>query len=253
MIRICAVINRQLAVNIGLALTDDDITLVETAELEGYKSRNLVSCLLDRLHNVLNKRVPEKLRAKDEIQLLKRVKNRNVWIMIDDLDATFQNTKEESLELSTFFSACRYLLQDMKGIFVRITMRTDVWTLIRRFDESLDKTEQYVNEINWLQKDFLQLLYLRIKAHLEKLQIPLPKEPTHVPERDAQERVLELIFVSKMDWGSSVAMGIKTVDTYKVIYTLHPCYREALDIKKLDRSHREKFLRGRRKPMAKRY
>jgi hypothetical protein len=220
MIRICAVINRQLALNIGLALTDDHVTLVETAELEGYKSRNLVGCLLDRLHGVLDKRAPEKLKAKDEIQLLKRVKNRNVWIMIDDLDATYQNTKEESLELSTFFSACRYLLQDMKGVFVRVTMRTDVWALIRRFDESLDKTDQYVSEINWLQKDFLQLLFLRIKAHLDKLRIPLPTVPAHVPERDAQERVLELIFVPKMDWGSSVAMGIKTVDTYKVIYTM---------------------------------
>jgi hypothetical protein len=179
-----------------------------------------VGCLLDRLHGVLDKRAPEKLKAKDEIQLLKRVKNRNVWIMIDDLDATYQNTKEESLELSTFFSACRYLLQDMKGVFVRVTMRTDVWALIRRFDESLDKTDQYVSEINWLQKDFLQLLFLRIKAHLDKLRIPLPTVPAHVPERDAQERVLELIFVPKMDWGSSVAMGIKTVDTYKVIYTM---------------------------------
>lgn len=126
MVRICAVINRHLALNIGLALTDDKITLVETAELEGYKSRNLVSCLTDRLYRFLEKGAPEKLPVKDEVQILKRFKDRNVWILIDDLDATFQNTKEESLELSTFFSACRYLLQDTKGVTVRITMRTDV-------------------------------------------------------------------------------------------------------------------------------
>jgi len=220
MTRICAVINRQLALNVGLALTDDKITLVETAELEGYKSRNLVGCLLDRLHRILEKQAPEKLQVKDEIQMLRRAKNTNVWVMIDDLDATFQNTTEESLELSTFFSACRYLLQDVKGLVVRATMRTDVWALIRRFDESLDKIDQYVKEINWLQIDFLQLLYLRIKAYVAREQIPLPEPPSFVQERDAQERLLELIFVPKMDWGSSIAIGIKTVDTYKVIYTM---------------------------------
>jgi hypothetical protein len=220
MVRICALVNRQLALSIGLALTDDSITLVESAELEGYKSRNLVGCLLDRLQGLLDKRAPAKLLAKDEIQLLKRVKNRTVWIMIDDLDATYQNTDAESLELSTFFSACRYLIQDMEGVFFRVTMRTDVWALVRRYDESLDKTEQYVSEILWHQHDFLQLLYLRIKAQLEKLNIPLQHPPAHVQEQDAQERVLELIFVPKMDWGVKADSDLRPVDTYKIIYTL---------------------------------
>jgi hypothetical protein len=219
MIRICAVINRQLALKVGLAITDDKITLVETAELEGYKSRNLVGCLLDRLQGILDKNGPRKLAASDELQLLKRVKNRNVWILIDDLDATYQNTDAESLELSTFFSACRYLLQDMTGIFIRITMRIDVWALIRRYDESLDKVEQYVNEILWRQSDFLHLLYLRIKAQLDKLNMSLTKPPSHVQELDAWERVLELIFVPNMDWGSRED-GFRTVSTYKVIFTL---------------------------------
>ena len=46
MIRICAVVNRALAVKLNLGTDDDRITLIETAELEGYKSRNLVGCLL---------------------------------------------------------------------------------------------------------------------------------------------------------------------------------------------------------------
>ena len=42
MIRICAVVNRELARQLNVALTDDAITLIETAELEGYRSRNIV-------------------------------------------------------------------------------------------------------------------------------------------------------------------------------------------------------------------
>ena len=140
--RICALVNRQLALKLKVALTDDKITLVETAEIEGYKSRNLVGSLLDRFERVLGDKQPKKLAIKDEIQILKRVKNRRVWILIDDLDATFQNTAKESLEIATFFSACRYLVQDVKDVVFRITMRTDVWTIIRRYDESLDKVEQ---------------------------------------------------------------------------------------------------------------
>ena len=49
MVRICALVNRRLALTLNIALTGDQMTLVETAELEGYKSRNLVGCLADRL------------------------------------------------------------------------------------------------------------------------------------------------------------------------------------------------------------
>jgi len=214
MIRICTLVNRHLALRLKIALTDDAITLMETAEIEGYKSRNFIGCLLDRLERVLSRGQPHKLRVADEIQLLKRVKDRAVWIVIDDLDATYQNTERESLELSTFFSACRYLSQDMRDIFLRATMRTDVWALIRRYDESLDKVEQYVKDIWWYQDDFIRLLYLRIKAQLEKLDAAVRRPPPHVSRQDAEERLLERIFVPKMEWGD------KLVDTYKVIYTL---------------------------------
>ena len=214
MIRICALVNRKLAAQLNIALTDDSITLVETAEIEGYKERNIVSCLLDRFKRILQDKQPDKLHATNEIALLQRVKDRKVWLIIDDLDATYQNTDKESLELGTFFSACRYLTQDMVGIYFRATMRSDVWPLIRRYDESLDKMEQYVFDIQWNQRDFLRLLYLRVKHHLKKIGVALPKVPKHVSEIDSEERLLEQIFSARMEWAD------KEVPTYKVIYTL---------------------------------
>ena len=163
MVRLCALVNRRLALTLDLALSDDQITLVETAELEGYKSRNLIGCLLDRLQSLFDRGRITKLGAKDELELLRRVKDRRVWILIDDLDATYQNTPAESLSLATFFSACRYLTQDLRDVFFRVTMRTDVWALLRRYDESLDKVEQYVSEILWYQQGFLDLLALQFQ------------------------------------------------------------------------------------------
>jgi hypothetical protein len=45
-------------------------------------------------------------------------------------------------------------------------------------------------------------------------EIPLPRIPQHVQSIDAQERLLEAVFVPKMDWVGHM------VDAYKVIYTL---------------------------------
>ncbi len=214
MIRICALVNRHLAARLKVALSDDHITLVESAELDGFKSRNFVGCLLDRMQGMLERGGPSKKPAADEIELLKRVSRRKVWILIDDLDATFQNTPQESIALASFFSACRYLIQDVKDLNVRVTMRTDVWAMVRRFDEALDKVEQYVYEILWSRQDFLQLLALRIKASMAAAGMPLPTVPRHVSKSDEQEKLLEGVFEAKMEWAE------RMVPTYQVLYTL---------------------------------
>lgn len=214
MVRLCTLVNRELAMRLNFALTDDKITLIESAELDGYKSRNLVGCLLDRFQQFLDKGTPTKLPAKDEVQLLRRVKARKVWILIDDLDATFQKTDAESMALGTFFSACRYLIQDVKDVCIRVTMRTDVWPVIRRYDEAQDKTEQYIDEILWTQPDFRRLLYRRIKAEVDRLKIRISTPPAHVSEEEIEEHLLKMVFVPRMPWGD------KEVNTYKVIYTL---------------------------------
>lgn len=214
MIRLCAIINRYLAIRLRLALTDDRITLVETAELEGFKSRNIIGCLIDRIQGLLSDGKTEKLHAKDELELLKRGKDRRVWILIDDLDATFQNTSQECVALSTFFSACRYLLQDVKDLLVRATIRTDVWALIRRYDESLDKVEQYVHEVLWNQDDFLKLLALRIKSSLMAESINPSQGFILDNSVSAEESILNLAFVPQMEWAK------QPTDTYRVLYTL---------------------------------
>lgn len=38
----------------------------------------------------------------------------------------------------------------------------------------------------------------------------------------------------------------RTDDDFSVKWEIHPCYRQALDIKKLNQSHRERFVRMRR-------
>jgi hypothetical protein len=214
MIRLCALINREIAKQINFALTDDQITLVESAELDGFKSKNLVGCLISRFDKILGKGSNKKQNVIDHLEILKRIETPQVWILIDDLDATFQNTDQECLSLSTFFSACRYILQDISGVNLRITMRSDVWPTIRRFDESLDKLEQYVEEINWSEKDFRKLLFRRIESQSDELPFDLPIKNEHLSDEQYEDKSIALVFEPKVQWGK------KEVHSYKVIHTL---------------------------------
>ncbi|MEH1837538.1 MAG: hypothetical protein V7L20_01955 [Nostoc sp.] len=215
MVRICALVNRHIGAELNLALRDDAITLVESAELDGFKSRNLVSALTDRLRKLIPQQATvEKLHATNEIELLKRFDGKKVWFLVDDLDATYQRTPHENLELSTFFSACRYLAAQVTGINFRITMRTDVWPLIRRFDESLDKFEQYVHDITWSQADFRTLLYKRIRYQMNSLKIEISLLPVYSTEIEIEEHYVNQIFETRTLWNNNER------PMYQIIYTL---------------------------------
>jgi hypothetical protein len=216
MCRLCALANRKLAIEQGFAFSDDSISLVETAEIDGYKARNLVGCLVDRMQSLLKEGKTTKIQASNEVELLKRIsrtKERNLWIIIDDLDATYQNTDIEALTLATFFSACRYLTQDVKGVYFRVSLRTDIWPLLRRYDEALGKIDQYVSEILWEQGDFLKLLAFRIHASTSDVNGKSELKAFGASTKE-MEKALTTAFVPKMLWGE------KMVDTYKAIYTL---------------------------------
>ncbi|MBP6120559.1 MAG: hypothetical protein KBF40_08345 [Giesbergeria sp.] len=214
MIRICALINREIAKKINFAITDDHITLIESAEIEGYKEKNIVSCLTSRFEKLIDKLGTKKEEIRNHIEILKRVSGPNVYLLIDDLDATFQNTDSECLSLSTFFSACRYLAQDVSGICFRVTMRSDVWPTIRRYDESLDKLEQYVTELNWSAEEFRTLLYKRIESQSKENSFDLPSRQYNESNEIYELRILKMLFVEKIEWGS------KNVLSFKVIHTL---------------------------------
>ncbi len=215
MIRISALINRYIAREIGFPVTDDQLTLLETAELDGFKQSNFFTSLINRLQVRINgtsiEYNPKKIAS--EIEILKRIKDRKIVLLIDDLDATFQNTDKEKRELSTFFSACRYLVQDLKDLSFRITLRTDVYPVIKRFDESLDKVDQYLSYIKWNINDFRNLLVNRIEPQLCNYGINIRKLKTQTDE-EYHEYIISKIFVNKMDWGEIPK------HTYRVIYTL---------------------------------
>lgn len=212
MARLCTTINRRIGSELKIALDGDKMALVEMAEIDGFKGRNIVSALVDRLTRISKER--GRIPPANQEEILKRLLKREVWILVDDLDATYQRTADENLEMSTFFSACRYLTSEINGVIIRTTMRTDVWPMIRRFDEALDKMDQYQKEIVWNQSDFRKLLYRRIKAQIDLLSIPLPPKPQVATDEEEQEYFINQVFSKRTSWGEYDKR------TYKVLYTL---------------------------------
>lgn len=217
MVRICSMVNREVAKEIKYAFEDDSISLIEAAEIAGFRKKNLVSAIADRLKVIIggSKIERERVEVGNQVELLKRLEKKKVILLVDDLDATYQRTDQENLELSTFFSACRYLSTEVGGIIFRITMRTDVWPMIRRFDEALDKMDQYIQEITWSQADFRRLLYKRIESQVSQLNIAISKAPEYTSEEERHEYYINLVFEKRMPWGEE-----DDHRTYKILYTL---------------------------------
>ncbi len=167
--RMCSRINLELGSTLRVAVSDDATTLVEGAELAGFRGRNLIGSLVDRLkikaggYEVSRERVA----MGDSQALLSRFsekKDIKAWLYVDDVDATFLNTDAERLKVSTFFSACRNLANGVEGLNIRASVRTDVWSIVKQYDEALDKCEQYMLDLKWSTEESGRILDKKISA-----------------------------------------------------------------------------------------
>lgn len=214
--RICMLINREIGGRINFASNDDEILLVESSELSGYKRRNLVGSLLSRIKLKTSNAELCLPVVTDNIKLLERIINRenfNIWILVDDIDAIFVNKEEERRRLSTFFTACREISSSYKGVNLRCTIRSDVWASIRKDDESLDKVEQYILDLHWSRSDMGKLLAKRINSFetrvgkLEPLSLREQKDINNLDDsklgdkRESWEHELNKAFPPIYPWG----------------------------------------------------
>lgn len=214
--RICTRVNIELGKRIHFAFTDDSMALVESSELTNFKGKNIISALISRINVSTNSPSINisKPGIQDNYALLKRYsenKNHKVWLFIDDIDATFIDTPENRLLVSTFFSACRELTNNVKGINIRASIRTDVWSLICT-DEALDKCEQYMLDLSWSTTDTGTILCKKILSYYKENQ---PNSPysNYQEERDF-DNIYNIIFNKSLRWGK------KSVKPYRPIHIL---------------------------------
>lgn len=208
---ICAAINMELARDIGFAWKDDQIALVESAEVAGFKGRNLVSALVSRLIGKVNvggivdvKPTPQP--AANHPQLLQRLQDaaglaRPVWLLMDDIDTNFQNSPAQRAYIATFFSVARALRREISGLGIRATVRSDVWSSLSA--EHLDKVEQYMTTLQWSASLQKTLLARRVSAYVRRT---APESaPAGWTVEGHEDALIDLVFAHRMKWGGSSA------------------------------------------------
>ena len=211
--RIVRLIASEIGSKIGAAMTDDTISLVEHAELSGFKSRSIVSALFDRLKSPITQVTRERLGIDNPERLLQRYAagKSTIWLIVDDIDQNFENTARHRLKVATFFIACRQLAASVPELRFRMSVRPNIWAILKRQFEGLSHLQQYICDLTWTANDFRTLLAKRVQGYYERngqwakikryFQIDLIKQ---------EQQLISLVFDDPMPWGGGSSKALTT-------------------------------------------
>lgn len=93
------------------------------------------------------------------------LKHKKISVYIDDLDRGWQGRKHDIQRISALLNAIRDISTENRGIYFRISLRSDVYYLARTSDESTDKTEGSVIWFSWTNHEILALLAKRVDSY----------------------------------------------------------------------------------------
>jgi hypothetical protein len=201
---ILKLVANEIGSQLGLAFSDDAISLVEEAEANGFKQRSFVSAIVDRLTSkdipIQRNRPP----VQNYQQLVSRYLNGRplIWIIIDDIDQNFTNSEKWKIKLGTFFTACRQIVGVIPELRIRTAIRPNVWAIIKREFESLSHLEQYMHDLSWTSDQFRSLIAHRVAAYLFRtnqlgfITPSLAREPIL-----REQELIGMAFDDPMPWG----------------------------------------------------
>jgi len=96
------------------------------------------------------------------------LKTSKIFVYLDDLDRGWQGDPHNVKKLSALLNAVRDLASECKGVCFRISLRSDVYYLVRTSDESTDKIEGSVLWYAWTNHEILAMLAKRIEHYYHR-------------------------------------------------------------------------------------
>lgn len=122
---------------------------------------NLLSFVKQTFQGAINDKI--KLSASNVSIIQRFLSDEKIIIYIDDLDRGWQSKDNDIRRISALLNSVRDLSNDNRGLCFRISLRTDVYYLVRTADESTDKIEGSVIWHSWTNHEILLLLIKRIE------------------------------------------------------------------------------------------
>lgn len=96
------------------------------------------------------------------------LKSKKIIVYIDDLDRGWEGKKEDINRLSALLNSIRDLASDNPGLCFKVSLRSDVYFLVRTSDESTDKIEGSVVWYSWTNHEILIMLIKRVLTYFGK-------------------------------------------------------------------------------------
>lgn len=87
-----------------------------------------------------------------------------ITVYVDDLDRGWEARKQDIARISALLNALRDLCNENAGLRFKLSLRSDVYYLVRTSDESTDKIEGSVVWFTWTNHEILALLAKRIET-----------------------------------------------------------------------------------------
>lgn len=126
----------------------------------GLKIATLVADIMKTVHEKVDVDKSKKVIAEKYLQ------NHKMVIYIDDLDRAWEGTADNIKRIAALLNAVRDLTNEFSSLQFRISLRSDVYFLVRTADESTDKIEGNVIWLNWTEHELLVFLAKRIQTYL---------------------------------------------------------------------------------------
>lgn len=203
----------EIGSQIGFAWTDDSISLVEESEKHGFKEKGLLISILNRFGIKysaggfkLSLETPGISDIKQTEKILQRWNDKKIllWLLVDDIDKNFENTPKNKIKIASFFDAIRDLHALFQNLYVRATIRPNVWTIISREYESLSHIRQYLMDLCWTPTEIEHMIYWRIRGYIQRKglwgRVSADLKGT---DEEKMRRIIGLVFQDPMRWGDA--------------------------------------------------
>lgn len=119
--------------------------------------------LIDFLQSTIKSEKFVDLREARKAVVNEFLKTGRIYVYLDDLDRGWQGRPQDIKKISALLNAVRDIASESGGISFRISLRSDVYYLVRTSDESTDKIEGSVIWHSWSNHEILALLVKRVE------------------------------------------------------------------------------------------
>jgi hypothetical protein len=104
-----------------------------------------------------------------------------ITIYLDDLDRGWEGKSDDIIRISSLLNCIRDMANEDSGLHFKVSLRSDVYYLVRTSDESTDKIEGSVVWIKWTNQEILIMLIKRIVTFFGESinEVNLMQTPTH--------------------------------------------------------------------------